>query len=486
MNATATPSSAVAGSVVPTVNEIDASCRVPLLVLFLSAAVWLVAASALGMLALMKFHSPDFFSNCAWLAYGRLHPAATNALLYGFALQAGFGVGLWILARMSGQPVSQSWLIAVGAKLWNLGVTVGLVGILAGDSTGFEHLEMPRYAAVLLFLGYAVIGIGVLLTLHHSGERRLEPPQWFLLAALFWFPWIFSTGHLLLTFGRVRGVMQAVVNWWYSANLNFVCLGLLGLGALFYFIPRSAQRPWPGRQLALFTFWTLILFASWSGIPGSAPVPAWMPAVSTVATALTFVTALSVLIIIYRSAVSGPSSPGNPPTGKFFALGAMAFVVSWLMNAAGAIPEIRAVTQFTWFTVAQWQLNVYGFFAVTMIGAIYYIVPRVAGIDWPWKNWVRAHYWMAAFGIALMVLPLAIGGVLQGTRLNQPAIAVTAIAKSSVHFLRLASVGELLLLLGHLLLLANLIRLVARYARAHFGPVYAAATVELKPAEVKP
>ena len=39
---------------------------------------------------------------------------------------------------------------------------------------------------------------------------------------------------------------------------------------------------------------------------------------------------------------------------------------------------------------------------------------------------------------------------------------------------------------GHLLLLVNLVRLSLRYYRTHFAPLYAEATAELKPAEVKP
>src|SRR5438132_2898589 len=173
-------------------SEIDASCRLPLLVMFGSAAVWLLIASAFALIASIKFHSPNFLADCGWLTYGRVRPAYLNSLLYGFCLQAGLGVGLWLLARLGRTTLAQGWLVTIGAKLWNLGVTVGVVGILAGDSTGFEHLELPRYAALMLFLGYLMIGICGLLTFHQRRERRLFVSHWFLLAALFWFPWIYS------------------------------------------------------------------------------------------------------------------------------------------------------------------------------------------------------------------------------------------------------------------------------------------------------
>jgi len=87
-------------------------------------------------------------------------------------------------------------------------VTIGIIGILAGDATGFHYLEMPRYAALILFLGYLLIGLWILLTFHQRRQRSLFVSQWFLLAALFWFPWIYSTAYLLLASFPERGVAQ--------------------------------------------------------------------------------------------------------------------------------------------------------------------------------------------------------------------------------------------------------------------------------------
>jgi cytochrome c oxidase cbb3-type subunit 1 len=79
--------------------EIDASCRIPLMFLVVCAALWLVAASLLGMVAAIKFHAPNFLANCAWLTYGRIHPSHLNALIYGFGVQAGFAALLWLVCH---------------------------------------------------------------------------------------------------------------------------------------------------------------------------------------------------------------------------------------------------------------------------------------------------------------------------------------------------------------------------------------------------
>ena len=483
MNATSTTSSA---SDAISTAEIDASCRVPLFTLFVSASVWLVIASVFSLMASFKFHSPNFLSTCACLTYGRVHPVATNALMYGFGIQAALGVALWIIARTGQTRVVQPWLIGVGSKLWNFGLTIGIIGILIGDSTGFENLEIPRYGVVFMFLGYLLMGYFALVTLHNRRERALGPSQWFLLAALFWFPWIyFTANYLLLAHTPVRGVTQAIVAWWYSGNLNLVWFGLVGLAVIFHFIEQLMERPLYSRHIALFTFWTIVLFASWSGIPRSAPLPAWMPALSAVATVLTLVTAVSVIINVYRTCGRGCSHTENPPPGKFIAFGTMAFVISWLMNAIAAIPEVSSFTNFTWYGVAQWQFNVFGFFAMTMFGAIYYIVPRVTGVEWPCAKSPRRHFWLAASGIVLVTLLLAIGGLVEGFNWHNAKMTNIDVAKSTLGFLRISTLGEFLILLGNLMLLGNLIGLSVRYYRIHFLPAYRQATVELKPVEAK-
>jgi cytochrome c oxidase cbb3-type subunit 1 len=483
MNATSSTSQPVPVSV--PARDIDTSCRIPLFVFFVSAAIWLVVSSLFGLIASLKFHNPNFLSDCAWATYGRAHAVSTNALLYGFALQAGLGVALWIIARMGQTRVVQPWLILVGGKLWNLGVTVGLVAILIGDSTGFENFEMPAYAGVFLFLGYLFAAIWTLLTLHERSDRRLEPPQWFLLVALFWFPWIYSTAHLLLTCSPVRGVTQSVIAWWFANNLTFVWMGLVGLAVIFYFVPKFAGRALHSTHLALFAFWTMILFGSWCGIPASAPVPAWISVLSGIASVMTIVTLIAIGLNIFQTKCGARSEDKSNGVCSFIYFGLGMFQLAGLMRVVSGLPGVSAIVDFTWFTSAQWQLSVYGFFAMVMFGAIYYIVPQVTGIEWPSLSSVRFHFWLAAAGTILIGAPLAIGGVMQGIKLNNPAIPFTDITKATLNFLRMETLGEVFLFAGHLLLASNLLRLSVRYYQSNFKPVYEDLTAELKPAEVK-
>src|SRR5690349_12973839 len=147
---TAAPSSRTPG--LPARDGIDLSCRLPLFVIFLSAAVWLLVGSVFGIISSMKFHSPNFLADSAWLTYGRVRPVYLNAVIYGFCLQAGLGVALWLIARLGRAALEYPLAITIGAALFNLGVTIGIVGILNGDATGFQNFDFPGYSVVVIFL----------------------------------------------------------------------------------------------------------------------------------------------------------------------------------------------------------------------------------------------------------------------------------------------------------------------------------------------
>jgi cytochrome c oxidase cbb3-type subunit 1 len=325
------------------------------------------------------------------------------------------------------------------------------------------------------------------LTFHQRTERPLFVSQWFLLAALFWFPWIYSTAQLFLVGHPARGVAQAIIAWWFAHNLQTVYLWLSGLAIVFYFIPKITGNALHSRYLALLTFWVVILFSSWGGISQSAPVPAWMPALSTAMTVLNLVPLAAVGLSACRTTriVAAPR-PSSLPL-RFVLFGVVAFVVAGLMQVVGALPGICEVTDLTWFGAARSQLNLFGFFAMAALGAIYFIVPRLVGCDCPASKPARAHFWLAACGITLVVVPEALAGVIEGLKLQHTNLGFVEIMKGTLHFLRLSTLGLLLIALGQALFLGNVAVPAVRFYRSRATATYAAVTADLfKTAGVKP
>lgn len=450
--------------------------------LFGGAAVWLVLSSAFGLIASLTFHKPAMFADCAAFSYGRASAVWATLLVYGFCIPAGLGVGVWLLARLGRVELAKPWLIAFGAKLWHVGVLVAGVAILAGENPGYEWLEVPRYAAVILLLAFLMIAIWAFVTHTRRTQEELYPSQWFVLAALFWFPWIFTTATLLLQCFPVRGMVQASVAWWYAGNLLNVWLALAGLASTFYIVPKLAERPLQSRYLALFLFWTLILFGTWTGIPASAALPAWMPNLSRGGSLLLLVPALTIVAILILT-TRGTSTPCGGGPLCFSKFGGFSLALASILLALASCPEVSRVTDFTWFGRGEKAMRLYGFFTMTMFGAAYHILPRVTGLEMC-RTGMRVNFWCGLLGSLLLSIPLLIAGVKQGLALNNPAVPFLDTAKAAVMYFRLSTTGELLLLLASLMFLLNVLRLVALYYRSVCKATCAELTA-LQPAEVK-
>ena len=445
-------------------RDIDVSCRPPLMLLFGSGLIWLFVGTLFALIAAIKLHGPGFLANCPWLTYGRIEPAAANCVVYGFGVQVSLGVLLWMMCRLGGMRLLFQPALCVAGFLWNIALTAGVVAILAGWSTGFEWLEMPHFSAVLMLVAYALIGVCAITNFHLRRDRALYPSQWYILGALFWFAWIFSAAYLMLILAPVRGAFQAVVNAWYVSNLTDLWFASVGIAVIYYFIPKLLNRPLYSRPLAAFGFWTLAFFAQWLGMTRliSGPVPAWMPSVSIAAAGLMLVPLISVGMNWYLTAEGRIGSLRQTDTGRFIWFAAISYVVATVALILMGHRNTAVVTQFTYTEVGRTALVWHGFLGMALFGALYHIVPRITEYQWPALKHVRLHFTLYAVGVALLVLGLFAGGLLQGVRMNQSTADFVAVIKSTVPFIGISTLGLLLLLVGQGLVLKNFFTLSHR------------------------
>ncbi len=442
-----------------------ASCRVPVLFLLFCAAAWLLWGSLLGFMAAMKFHAPNLGAGSAWLTFGRIQPSQQAAYLYGFALPAAWAVALWLLVRLGRTPLRAPWIIVFGAVLWNIGVKLGTLGILAGETTGYQSFAFPRHAALILMVAYAMIGIPALLTFQGRSKPGLYVSQWFLLAALFWFPWIYSSALILLILAPVRGVMQPLVDWWYLANVHQIVLGFAGLAILFYVIPRFLGRPLHSRYLAMTAFWLLALFASWSGIPDSAPLPAWISGISTVFTVFMVVPLLAVGLNFHGTLSGRYGEVRRPGLLRVALFSLAAYLAAELLTIADALPAVHQFTRFTFFTQGRSFLFLYGFVAMALFVGTYLATLDLVPGGLPSAGLVKIHLWCAGIGWVVYVAPLLVGGLLQGRALNNPALAFMDTLRPGLMGLRISTLGDVLLVFGHAALVLNFVLAGVRYCR---------------------
>ena len=423
-------------------EAVDRSCRGPVLFLAFSAVAWLLVYSLFALLAGVKVHASGMMADSAWLTYGRIHPASQLALQFGFLVQLGLAVSAWILSHRGKTVLVDGGYLIFGGMLWNAGVTLGFLGILAGNASGLEGLQMPGKVLPLLFFGFALVGLSLVQTNNRRTDEEMSPAQWFLFAATLWLPWVLGGSYLLIHFFHAKGVVANIVDWWFIQNFAKVYLTFVGLGTLFHFLSALSGRQLVGRGYAQFAFWMLLLFGSVGGVSPGAPVPAWLPALSTVTAVFYFFGVIAAWVSLKRT-INGASAVNGADSLAYnlMRLAALLFISISVVNVIFAFPGPGSAAEFTTYGPAMELLFNFGFVGLTLIAALYHIFPRLVGMDFSPKM-TRVQTAAIVLGLFGATLPTALGGLMSGD----------AVLGSGVYF---ASLGDIFLLAGSLILFLN-------------------------------
>ncbi len=396
---------------------IDRSLRHPVMFFLTSGAAWLAVSILLGVISSAKVHSPGFLSGCAWLTYGRVFPAHMNALVYGWGMQAAFAVIIWLMARLSRKECTAAGTILTAGHVWNLGVTLGIIGILSGHGTGMPWMEFPAFAWPVLLASYFVILVWSFIQFRVRPEGHVYVSQWYLLAAMVWFPWIYVTANTLLNCLPGHPVMAAGINAWFKSGLTFLFFTPVALGAAYYLAPKVTGRPVFSYSLAKLGFWSLAIIAPWAGMQklAGAPIPYFLPYLGAAATALLFIPATAAAINTIRTMLSDRETLSSSPSLRFTMAGMGGLIVlafsAVVLNLPGSTLRL---TQFSLSGYGFDVLALYGFFSFVMFGATYFIVPRVTRREWLSRRLIKMHFLFSVYGIVFVALVALFGGLQQG------------------------------------------------------------------------
>jgi cytochrome c oxidase cbb3-type subunit 1 len=410
---------AAAAAARPSPGELDAPGRKAVTISFAAALAWLLIGSIFGDVASFKFQFPDWLTGSSAWTFGNVRTAHLNAMSYGWASLAMIGVSLWLVPRLVHAPLRWPRLAIAGVAIWNLGLVLGIGGVLLGYTDGLEWLEMDRhFADPLLVLAGGCVGVSIIGTLARSRAEHLYVSLWYVASAFVWFPILFVLGNLPV----FRGTEHAAVNWFYAHNALGFWLTPICIGAVYYFIPKVLGRPIYSYGLSLLGFWSVAFFYSLNGMHHliGGPLPAWMITTSIVASMMMIIPIAAVAINHHLTMVGRFGALRYSPTLRFVVVGALAYTAVSVQGMFTAFTEVNRITHFTHWTIAHSHVGLYAFVTMVMFGSMYYIVPRLTGGEWPSGRLISIHFWLAIGGIAAYVIALSIGGVQQGLAMIDP------------------------------------------------------------------
>jgi cytochrome c oxidase cbb3-type subunit 1 len=377
-----------------------------------SATLWLVFATGVGILMAFKFGAPEFGAG-AWLTFGRLRPIHTNATFYGFASIALVGLAYYVAARSSGAKLYSAALARIGLVLFNAAAIAGTVSLDLGYNDGdLEYREWLWWIRLIFLAALVVTAWNLIVTVSRRNSGDIYLSNWYIIGGTLW-TCIIATVGVVPWFQY--GLGQVAVSGFYMHNAVGMWFTPLALGVIYYTLPKLLNRPIYSYALGVFAFWTNLVFYP---IIGShhfefSPLPWWLQT-----TAIVF--SVAMLVPVW----GGSSNFLLTMRGRtrdmmqsyplmFIFVGVMSYLIGSTQGTLEAFRSLQEVWHLTNFTVGHSHMTMYGIIAFAIWGGIYALLPLATGRQ-PGRLGMALHFWMALVGCFIYVASLSIGGTIQG------------------------------------------------------------------------
>ena len=445
------------------VSDADDQALSSILVAYtVTATLWLLFATAIGVLLAYKFGAPDFAPG-EWLTFGRLRPIHTNATFYGWASLALVGLAYYVAARSSGTRLYSARLAWIGLFLFNIAALAGTIALDLGYNDGnLEYREWPWPIRLVFFAALVVSAWNLIGTVARRSTEDIYLSNWYSIGGVLW-TCIIALVAILPWYQY--GLGQVSVSGYYMHNAVGMWFTPLALGIFYYALPKLLSRPIYSYALGVFAFWTNLVFYPILGAHHFlfSPLPWWLQT-----TAIVFSVAMLVPVwggsANFLLTVRGRAGEVVHSYPLAFCLtGVLGYLIGSTQGTFEAFRSLQAVWHFTNFTVGHSHLTMYGFVTFGLWGGLYALLPLATGRHAS-RLGMGAHFWLAVVGSFIYVISLSIGGTVQGLDWVRGLPFIQSVTDMSPYYVW-RGVGGALMFLSHIVFAWNVWQMTLRRER---------------------
>jgi len=390
-------------------DKVDVTARL----MILTSLVFLPIGMLAGALVSMKLIAPAM-GEIFFLSYGRLRAFHTNAILFGWLLQAGMGLMYYMVPRLCNNRLFSEKLGVVTWALLNVAVLGGGTGLLLGYNKGIEYAELPVPFDVVVTVAWILLAVNLIATIAQRRVKYMYVALWYILGALVWTAVVYICGNFVTR--MVTGVNQANIAYFYMHNAVGLIFTPIGVATAYYFIPKSVDTPLYSHTLSILGFWIIAFVYVWTGTHHMifGPAPHWLQTVS-----ILFSFSLVVPVAIVVTNFYGTYAPVMRRAlasveAKFLLGGTTFYLLTCLQGPAHASRSLNQIVSKTDWIVGHAHMAVTGAFTFIAIAGIYYAVPRMLRRPLFSQRLGELHFWITLLSIVPFFLSLMVGGFLQG------------------------------------------------------------------------
>ena len=389
----------------------------------IATVVWGLVGMSVGVWLAAQLAFPTLAEGIPWLSYGRLRPLHTNAVIFAFGGSALLATSYYIVQRTCHTRLFSDGLALFTFWGYQAVIVLAAITLPLGITSTHEYAELAWPIDLLLavvWIAYAIVFFGTIM------RRRVEHiyvANWFYGAFILTVALLHIVRSAAIPVGMwdsvgvFAGVQDAMVQWWYGNNAVgfFLTAGFLGM--MYYFIPKQAERPVYSYRLSIVHFWALIFTYMWAGPHHLhyTALPDWTQSIGMVFSLILLAPSWGGMINGIMTLSGAWHKLRNDPILKFLIVSVSFYGMSTFEGPMMGIKTVNALSHYTDWTIGHVHSGALGWVGFITMGAIYYLIPRMAGkTQMHSVKAIELHFWIATIGIVLYIAAMWISGVMQG------------------------------------------------------------------------
>jgi cytochrome c oxidase cbb3-type subunit I len=385
--------------------------------------IWGVVGMLVGVIVAAQLAFPDLTPHWSFLSYGRLRPLHTNAVIFAFGGCALFATSYYVVQRTCHARLFSDKLAAFTFWGWQLIIVLAAITLPLGITSGKEYAELEWPIDLLItavWVAYAVVFFG---TIFKRKIEHIYVANWFFGAFILTVALLHVVNSAALpvsltkSYSAYAGVQDAMIQWWYGHNAVgfFLTAGFLGM--MYYFMPKQAERPVYSYRLSIVHFWALIFTYMWAGPHHLhfTALPDWTQSLGMVFSLILLAPSWGGMINGVMTLSGAWHKLRSDPILKFLITSISFYGMSTFEGPMMSIKTVNALSHYTDWTVGHVHSGALGWVGMISMGAMYYLLPRLAGKREMYSvKAIEVHFWVATLGIVFYIAAMWIAGVMQG------------------------------------------------------------------------
>ncbi len=382
----------------------------------IATITWGTVGMLIGVLAAFQLAFPvlNFSEHFPNLAFGRLRPVHTNAVIFAFVGNGIFTAVYYSLPRLLKTSMWSKKLGQIHFWGWQTIIVLAAVTLLSGMTTGKEYAELEWPLDIMILVIWVVFGINMFGTILTRRERHLYVAIWFYIASWVTVAMLHIVNSVELpvslfkSYSWYAGVQDALVQWWYGHNAVAFFLTTPYLGLMYYFLPKAAERPIYSYRLSIIHFWSLIFIYIWAGPHHLlyTALPEWAQSLGTVFSIMLILPSWGGMLNGLFTLRGAWDKVREDPVLKFFVVAVTAYGMATFEGPMLSLKNVNAISHYSDWTIAHVHIGALGWNGFLTFGMMYWLIPKLFNTKLYSRKMAGTHFWIGTLGIIMYAIPM--------------------------------------------------------------------------------